>query len=174
MAVRPVKPGPVIPDLAPDVGEAIRIAENRLLKAEQKARAVNDESAEVFAALAAGVGGMYRLTVDATLTMRAALDAVQSVQPPMTAEDVGRLTRTVTRTAMADLAAAVDRLVVQRCRRLAMIAAGVLVAACAASAGVGWYLSSGPVMVAGPSLECHPDAGGTYCGYWRVTPPAAH
>jgi hypothetical protein len=165
MAVRPVQPGPVIPDLAPEVGEAIRMAENKLLKAEQKARAVNDESAEVFAALAAGVGGMYRLTVDATLAMRTALDAVQAVQSPFTADDLAVVSGNVTRRALQSLDAAVNRLVVQRFRWLLISAAAGLVIACAASAGVGWYL--GP----GPSVTCREITGGIYCGYWQVPPP---
>jgi hypothetical protein len=91
----------------------------------------------------------------------------QAARPLLTADEMVVVSGNITRRTLESLDAAVNRLVVQRFRWLLILAAVGLVVACAASAGVAWFVSRGP------DVTCRQINGGIFCGYWQVEPPTA-
>jgi hypothetical protein len=167
MAGQPAKPAvPADPalNLAPEVGAAVRQAEEALMQAEADARRAQDPSAEMFAALRVTLGAMHKLTVDGVLTMQAGLAAIEKVKAPLTADEIQRLNAAAANAAAVSQWKVTNHLIDRAYwRHVLLVGIGAAVALGIGIASAwGWYTA--------PTLRCEAANGGTFCGYWAAPP----
>jgi hypothetical protein len=157
-------PQPVVPDLAADAAD-VRAAQDELLRVERGMVVTEDPSAPMFKALASFAGVLHRasLFLADSLARQAAAEADRSPRGAVFSDQqMAEIKQQIARAATRELPGAVDRLVLQRYRRLVFAMAAALVVAAGLGAGVVWWSQ--------PTLRCLDQNGGRICYVWTIPP----